>query len=316
MVQMLSHHTRSSLLAALAMAFGASACGDSAGVDPDNQATLSAAEVADIGDTFEDEADLSFGALFHRGTLGWFDLSLSDLKALFPPGSRPHLPTPLIACLSVSPLPLEDPDSDGVPTELTAVFGDDCSFSNRGGGASFALTGTFRLSDPFPNTAGYDLDETFEDFGHTHTSGHGSRSFQATRNGSRTVRQSGDVLTATEQLSSLWTGTLGPEKTVLSDWIVEFTGDAAIVFGDPLPSGSITIDGAWSLVRGSQARDFVVATVTPLVYDATCAARRPSRRITAGELHAELTVDGVPRGTLTVVWSGCDMPPTRQFTPA
>ncbi|NNG17278.1 MAG: hypothetical protein HKM89_12430 [Gemmatimonadales bacterium] len=315
---MRSHHLRSSFLVALVMALGLSACGDSAGVDTDSQVALSAAEVADIGDTFEDEADLSFGALFHRGTLGWFDLSLSNLKVLFPPGSRPHLPTPLIACLSVSPLPLEDPDGDGVPTELTAMFGeDDCSFSSRrGGGASFALTGTFRLTDPFPNTAGYDLDETFENFGHTHTSANGSRSFQATRNGTRSVRQAGDVLTATEQLTSVWTGTLGPERTVMSDWMVEFTGDAAIVFGDPLPSGSITVDGAWSLIRGRQARDFVVSTVTPLVYDATCAAKRPSRRITAGELHAELMVDGVLRGTLSVIWNGCDMAPTRQFTPA
>jgi hypothetical protein len=314
---MRSHHLRFSVLAALVAAFGSSACGDSAGVDTDSAVTLSAAEVADIGDTFEDEADLSFGALFHRGTLGWFDLSLSNLKALFPPGTRPHLPSPLIACLSVSPLPLEDPDGDGIPTELTVMFGeDDCSFSNRGGGASFALTGTFRLTDPFPNAAGYDLDETFEDFGHTHTSAHGSRSFQATRNGSRSVRQSGNVVTAAEQLTSVWSGTLGPEKTVMSDWMVEFTGDATIVFGDPLPSGSITVDGAWSVIRGPQARDFVVSTVAPLIYDATCAAKRPSRRITAGELHAELTVDGVLRGTLSVVWNGCDTAPTRQFTPA
>ena len=314
---MRSQYLRFSLLAALITAFGSSACGNSTGVDPDGAVTLSAAEVVDIGDTFEDEADLSFGALFHRGTLGWFDLSLSNLKALFPPGTRPHLPTPLIACLSVSPLPPEDPDADGIPTELTAMFGeDDCSFSNRGGGASFALTGTFRLSDPFPDVAGYDLDETFEDFGHAHTSGNGSRSFQATRNGSRSVRQSGNDLTAAEQLTSVWTGTLGPEKTVMSDWTVEFTGDAAIVFGDPLPSGSIMVDGAWSVIRGSQARDFIVSTVAPLVYDATCAAKRPSRRIASGELHAELMVDGVLLGTLSVVWNGCDTAPTRQFTPA
>ena len=314
---MRSHHLRFSLLAALVAALGSSACGDSTGIDSDSPVALSAAEVADIGDTFEDEADLSFGALFHRGTLGWFDLSLSNLRVLFPPGTRPHLPSPLIVCLSVSPLPLEDPDGDGIPTELTAMFGEgDCSFSNRGGGASFALTGTFRLTDPFPTTAGYDLDETFEDFGHTHTSGNGSRSFQATRNGSRSVRQSGNVLTAAEQLTSVWTGTLGPEKTVMSDWMVEFTGDAPIVFGDPLPGGSITVDGAWSFVRGPRVRDFAVSTVTPLVYDATCAAKRPSRRITAGELHAELLVDGVLRGTLSIVWTGCDTAPTRQFTQA
>lgn len=314
---MRSHHLRSSLLAALIVAFGSSACGDSTSVDSDGPVALSAAEVADISDTFEDEADLSFGALFHRGTLGWFDLSLSNLTTLFPPGTRAHLPSPLIVCLSVSPLPLEDPDGDGIPTELTAVFGaGDCSFSNRGGGASFALTGTFRLTDPFPTTAGYDLDETFEDFGHTHASGNGSRSFQATRNGSRSVRQSGNVLTAAEQLTSVWSGTLGPEKTVMSDWMVEFTGDAAIVFGDPFPSGSITVDGAWVFVRGPRVRDFVVSTVTPLVYDATCAARRPSRSISDGELHAELMVDGVLRGTLSIVWTGCDTAPTRQFTPA
>lgn len=309
------HSFRSLLLAALIAALGLSGCSDSAGVDSDGPLVLSAAEVADIGDTFEDETDLSFGALFHHGTLGWFDLSLNNLKALFPPGARPHLPSPLITCLSVSPLPLEDPDGDGIPTDLTAVFADDCSISSQGG-ASFALTGTFRLMDPFPNTPGYDVDETFEDFGHTHTSGSGSRSFQATRNGTRSVRQVGDVITAAEQLRSVWAGPLGPEKTVLSDWMVEFTGDAAIVFGDPLPSGSITVDGAWSLVRGPQTRDFTVSTVTPLTYDATCAAQRPSRRITTGELQAELIVDGVLAGTLSVVWNGCNTAPTRKFMPA
>ena len=59
----------------------------------------------------------------------------------------------------------------------------------------------------------------------------------------------------------------------------------------------------------------VVPTVTPLVYDATCAAKRPSRRITSGELHADLMVDGVLLGALSIVWIGCDMAPTGQFTP-
>jgi len=314
---MRSHPVSTSFVAALAIMVGVTACSDSAGVDPGDPAVLSAAEVADIGDTFEEEADLSFGALFHRGTLGWFDLSMPSLKALFPPGTRAHLPSPLIACLSASPLPIDDPDGDGVPTDLTISFDPaGCEFTNPKRGARFALTGSVNVSDPLPNSPGYDLMEVLTDFGHTFTSGNGAHTAQMTRNGTRSVSQGTNMLTAVEQLVSARSGTLGPEKAVTSDWVVEFTGDADIMHGDPLPSGSITIEGAWTFTRGPQVREFGMTTVTPLVYDASCTSDRPSRRIAAGELHAELVVDGVLRGTLSVVWAGCGTAPTRLFTPA
>jgi hypothetical protein len=314
---MRSHHVGTTLGAALAILFVTTSCSDSAGVDPDNPAVLSAAEVRDIGDTFEEEADLSFGALFHRGTLGWFDLSMASLKALFPPGTRAHLPSPLIACLSASPLPIDDPDADGVPTDLTISFDPaGCEFTNPKRGVSFALTGSVNVSDPLPNSPGYDVTEVLTDFGHTFTSGNGAHSAQVIRNGTRSVSQAANLLTAAEQLVSVRSGTLGPEKTAASDWMVEFTGDADIMFGDPLPSGSISVEGAWTVTRGPQVREFVMTTVTPLVYDAGCTTDRPSRRITAGELHAEFMVDGMLRGTLSMVWAGCGTAPTRQFTPA
>ena len=310
------HHVSTTLAAALAILFTA-ACSDSAGVGPGDPAALSAAEVADIGDTFEEEADLSFGALFQRGTLGWFDLSMSSLQALFPPGTRAHLPSPLIACLSASPLPIDDPDGDGVPTDLTISFDPaGCEFTNPKRGAHFALTGSVNVTDPLPNSPGYDLLEVLTDFGHTLTSGNGAHTAQVTRNGTRSVSQAANLLTAVEQLVSVRSGTLGPEKTVASDWVIEFTGDADIMFGDPLPSGSIGVEGTWTLTRGPQVREFEMTTVTPLVYDAGCTTDRPSRRITAGELHAEFMVDGVLRGTLSLVWTGCGTAPTRQFTPA
>ncbi len=310
-------HCTTSVLAMALLTVGASACGDSAGVGPGDPAVLSAGEVADISATFEDEADLSFGALMYSGTLGWFDLSMSSLKSLFPPGTRAHLPSPLLTCLAASPLPVEDPDDDGVPTDLTLAFDPaGCEFTSSRSGATFALTGSLNITDPLPNTPGYDLAETFTDFGHSLTSANGVHTAQVTRNGTRTVDQAGNVLTASEQLVSMRSGTLGPEKTVASDWVVEFTGDAGIMFGDPFPSGSITVTGTWTITRGPQVREFIMSTVTPLAYDATCGAMRPSQRLTAGELHADLMVDGTLLGTLALVWTECGKGPTRQFTPA
>jgi len=290
----------------LALACGLVACAD--GTAPDANAL--SADMPEINAAFEDEADFSLGALVAGGSLNSVDLSP---RALFPAGLRPQLPTPLLRCLVLDPLPPEDPDEDHIPTLLVATFGEDCGFS-RGHGTQFELTGSVTLSDPFPESAGYDLDEVFENFGHRMTTP-SDRTAMLVRNGSRSVRQSDNTLTAMEQLTTEWTGDMGPQKRSATDWEIDFDGDETIVFGEALPSGDVTITGTWDLSLRERMRSFTVETVTPLHYDATCTDVRPIRRISSGELHKTLAVDGVVRGVLITTWSACGEAPTREFVP-
>lgn len=311
-------HLRSQLVAFLSLSttVALAGCGDGILPTPDSEIALSPGEVAEVGAAFEEDTDLALGSLFHGGTLRWFDLSLTDMRTFFPPGSRPHLPSPVIACLAISPLPPEDPDNDGVPTVLTATFDSGCSFTNRRtGGARFALTGTLTWEDPFPDTPGYDLDETLDGFGHTFQPSNGAHMVEVTRDGMRNVRHTQTTLTAAEQLTSVRSGTIGAQKSVVTDWVVEFTGDQDIVFRQPLPAGEVTVGGTWVFTNRARTREFEVITLTPLRYDPGCSDKKPIRSFTEGEIHVMLVVNGQPHGTIAVVWEDCGKP-RREFTPA
>jgi hypothetical protein len=68
-------------------------------------------------------------------------------------------------------------------------------------------------------------------------------------------------------------------------------------------SGSFT----WS--RNGPSRTFVVSTVAPLEWDASCTT---DRKIVAAEIHATLG-DG---NYVSTTWTGCGEDPTRTFVPA
>lgn len=286
-------------------------CSDSATAPGAAAVGLSPAEVDEITVGFEDDADLSVDALFHGGTLNAFN----DMTPAFSwfPGVPPRM-GPVVDCLVIEPLPPEDPDGDGIPTRLALRFDPDPCVLGRGRTA-LEFSGSITVVDPVPDVAGYDVDETIDHLGFAHTLPNG-RAITLVRNGTRGVRQDtgNNRLTAVERLTSSHTtpGRAFQEASV--DWTLTFDGDDAIVFRQPIPSGSLTIEGDWSFANQTHNRMFNVTTVTPLRYDATCSAVRPILRFSEGQIRKTLMRDGVARAVITLTWTGCGVEPTRKVS--
>jgi len=310
-----SHRVHTRLLGGLAAAFwlGAVACSSNPSGANNSNAGLTAAEVNDLGSAASDEVAASVSALPISGPEDPFGAFTASGPQPFNPG---HMSG---HCPEVSPNPVEDPDGDHVPTLLTLTWDPDiCTFSfwHRG---SFTISGSWSLSDPFPDTPGWDRDATITDLGWTRV--FGTDSVTEKRNGTRSVRGTADNLTGEEDITTLRHATGRPDATVHRQGSISFTPDDGLqlVFGDPIPSGAITLDGSLTWTRGANSFQFDVATATPLHYnvtDAACAALPPRLRIDAGELDLTRTKNGVSRGTLKITWSACGQEPTKEFVPA
>lgn len=294
-----------SLVAAATLIFVAG-CGDSSGLaGVGGGDVLTDAELAEIEVAFGDDADLSMGALFHGGMVNAFH----PVAPMFMGPRRNPL-----ACLVIEPLPPEDPDQDGVPTLLTMRFDPDPCVFNLGRTA-IEFSGRLTVSDPFPNQAGYDIDEVIDHFGVAHTLPNG-RAKAMVRNGTRSVRHDtdNDQLKAQELITTTHTTPGRAFREAAADWELTFDGTDAIVFDQPLPSGSLTIEGRWSIRNQNRERAFEVTTVTPLAFDATCTDARPLLRFTEGEIHKTLISNGTPVAVIKVIWTGCGQEPTREVT--
>ncbi len=278
-------------------------CSDSSG--PAGGDVLTDAELAEIEVTFGDDADLSMGALFHGGMVNAF-------HPVTPMFMGPHR-NPL-TCLVIEPLPPEDPDQDGIPTLLTIRFDPDPCVFNLGRTA-IEFSGSVTVSDPVPDQAGYDIDEVIDHFGVAHTLPNG-RAKAMVRNGTRSVRHDtdNDVLKAQERILTIHTTPGRAFKEAGASWELTFSGDDAIVFQQPLPSGTLGIEGAWIFRKTNRERSFDITTVTLLAYDATCTDVRPLLRFTEGEIHKTLVRNGTPVAVIKVTWTGCGQEPTREVT--
>ena len=299
------------LMGILAIALLVAACDGTAAGPATLLTELTPAEADDLGTMFEDETDVSVGALIYGGTMNSADMSLGTLSTA-PSGGPPR---PDVNCVIIEPFPPEDPDQDGVPTVLSIHFDPEPCVIHGDREAAFFFTGALGISDPFPETPGYDSDEGYEAFGHGIEFASG-RSFMTVRTGTRSVRQEGNTLGATEAFHSVHLVNGVREKTSEVDWGLRFTADETIVFGTPVPSGSLVIEGVWAVSSDRGDRLFNVSTVTPLQYDANCLDVRPIHRFTAGEVHKVLIVNGHERGTIIVTWVGCGQRPVKEFVPA
>lgn len=305
-------------LAALGLALALGACSDSSSpADPNNPnnpndppgnegSTMNAAVAAQIGYAAADEVDESNAFL-----LAGLDGMIDGRGPAPAPLAIPTLPE---GCMTVAPLPPEDPDGDHIPTSLTATWdGTACQHDRMGHGITFF--GTWSISDPVPEVAGWDLDQVLDEVGATHTRPTGV-TVTAVRNGTRTVRGSDQGLEASEEITTLREVTDQPAMTVHKQWDVSYTVDAgaSLVYGEEKPSGSIAGTGAWTFeVEGQYSHLLEVETVTPLHYnnsDDACTSQEPHRRIDAGELLLTRTVDGAEQDKIRVTWSACGTAPT------
>lgn len=252
-------------------------CSDSN--DPSSPA-LSQAETSDVAEAVADEGDQALEAV-------WLD----------PQG-----------CAEVSDS--EDSDGDGAPDAATYTFAlPACSFTGFRGG-TLEITGTIVLSDPTPLVSDFAYQSTLTDFTWRFTSPNQQRSFAAVRNGTRVLTGNAAGLSLSNNVTGERTYPVRDPSTVSHNLQLTFTPAAgeSLTPGEPLPDGTFTKSGTFTWSRNGQTRTFVVTTVAPLEWDASCTT---DRKIVAGEIHATLS-DG---SYISTTWTGCGEDPTRTFVP-
>ena len=290
-------HMRTRLAgAALVGAAFLGACSDSA--SPIDTTAGVQQDALDLGSASADETELALDAL--GGADGAMSMSLMSSP------SGPALLRPLCATVSST----ADTDGDGIRDNATFTYAlPACSFTGWRGG-TVELTGVISISDPDPAPSfAYLL--TYDNFRWQYTAPNAVDSWSATRNGSRTLTATASQLSLGNQVSIVRTFAHRGDATVAHNTLLVFTPDAgaALVRGEPLPSGSAVKSGQVTFNRNGNVRSFTVNTVTPLHYDATCTT---APRISAGEVHYELA-DG---SYVKVLWPGCGQPAVRTWVPA
>ncbi|HUQ15835.1 MAG TPA: hypothetical protein VM094_07250 [Gemmatimonadales bacterium] len=252
-------------------------CSDSN--DPSSPA-LSEAETSDVAEAVADEGDQALEAV-------WLD----------PQG-----------CAEVSDS--EDSDGDGAPDAATYTFAlPACSFTGFRGG-TLEITGTIVLSDPTPLVSDFAYQSSLTDFTWRFTSPSQQRSFAAVRNGTRVLTGNAAGLSLSNNVTVERTYPVRDPSTVSHNLQLTFTpaDGESLTPGEPLPDGTFTKSGTFTWSRNGQTRTFVVTTVAPLEWDASCTT---DRKIVAGETHATLG-DG---SYISTTWTGCGEDPTRTFVP-
>jgi len=88
----------------------------------------------------------------------------------------------------------------------------------------------------------------------------------------------------------------GHTASLANDLTVAFTvaQGGAIAWGEPLPSGTLAINGDWRVTTEERSHHLTLTTTEPLVYDAACGG------IVGGTLVA--VGDG---GEVSVTWTAC-----------
>jgi hypothetical protein len=271
--------TTASAMVGSLLILGMSACGDSS--NPSGATVLSVTETNDIADAAADEVDqaVAFTA---------------------PPGG---------GCATVDNT--TDTDADGAPDDATFTFAlPACSVTGFRGG-TLEITGTINITDPTPNDADFNYLATLADFQFKLTSQLATRTFTATRNGTRALSGSAAGVSLSNNITLVRSAPNRADATISHNLLLSFTPTAGgvLALGQPLPNGTFTQSGTFTWSRGSITRTFTVTTVNALVWDASCIT---DRKIVAGEIHATLA-DG---GYIKTVWTGCGEEPTRSFVPA
>ena len=211
-----------------------------------------------------------------------------------------------LACAEVSDP--DDSDNDGTPDEATFTFALPACSSTGFRGGTLEITGTIVLSDPQPLAPDFGREASLTEFTWELTSPDERRSYRAVRNGTRTITGNAGGLSLSNTITVERTYPVRDPSTVSHNLLLSFTPAAgqSLAVGEPLPDGTFTKNGTFTWSRNGRSRTFVVTTVTPLEWDASCTT---DRKIASGEIHATLG-DG---GYIRTVWTGCGEDPTRTF---
>ncbi len=290
-------------LAAVCLALSAAltACGDAAGPLDDRQ-------VDDLGAALHDEVEATVGAFTLRGIL----LPFSE-RHIPGPSARPSAGlAPLPLCASGSP-GIGSSDGDPVPDSVVFTFTvPPCSYTGVRDGR-LELSGMVEIVDPAPQVTGFEYVATLTDLAYRYVAPELERNYTVVRNGSRT-REGGAAAVIVAADLEIVRRLAVFDVVVTEDWTATFTpASATIALDQPLPDGTVTIEGTMDWSGPGEAFGLTISTPTPLAYDADCTDT--PQRIRAGELRAAGTFEG-ENGYLRLTWNDCGDEPEIRFVAA
>lgn len=272
---------------------GLAACSDSNSTDPSDTDVLSESLAQDMGqDVTEDFAEMIDASSYDPST-GVYLMAAAPNAVRVPP-----------PCVTVSPTPVVNSDSDVVPDSVQFDY-DACGFTRAGGHLLDSLSGAIDFVDPQPTVESHGVRHRFHDFTRVRVNVlFPRRSFIAVHNGVREWGGNGDTLGHTvTDFSSSWTHPGGRTTTHDKDWVAKFvaTTPGSIVADSPLPAGAWT--GAGSSTWSTANRSWSVSLSTPeaLQYDPSCTV---TPRLTDGTLNLVATRNGVSTN-ITIAFINC-----------
>jgi hypothetical protein len=208
-----------------------------------------------------------------------------------------------LGCGVTAPSSAPDGDHDGIPDSVTITFSlPACALSGVRAKAEGDITGTMTITDQSSDVDNRAFNIAVTNLRYAFTNA--TKTFGETRNGTRDI--TGDTLTVT-QANNIVTvfDSAGVNQTLTNTMNVSLTesGDPIVDFLSLLGPGSVTVGGGVSYTDGTTSDTFTIATVTPLVYNPSC-AQSGTEPIETGEIAATITTSG-KTGVLHIVWAHC-----------
>ena len=288
----------SSLLAALTVG----ACSDSTAPPR----PLTAEELESFGSAIADEVEIGLSAMVANEFLGGTEatVSASPARRRFDRFELNAVTAP--ECSTTPQNPILDADEDNIPNDVVFTFARPaCEFEL--GDALIALTGSIRLVDALPQTAGFGYSATLNDLTVSITGPEGGFSFG--RDGTQSVAVTSNLLTLTQNMILDVTATGAPSTSITSLISATFAPEqgASLVPGQPLPSGVYTPSSTITINQAGQNVVFSLSTPTPLQYDAGCAAGVDPSAFVAGEVRASISGPH-GNGYVRLRWVECGLP--------
>jgi hypothetical protein len=287
------------MLAALAVG----ACSDSTAP----QRPLTPEELESFGEAIAGEVELGLSSLVANDLLGAAGVG-GGVVAGRPRFDRFELADVNRPECSTTPQdPILDDDSDNIPNDVVFSFARPaCDFVF--GDLTIALTGSIRLVDALPSTAGFGYNATLNDFAVSIIDPEFG-TITAGRDGTMGVAVTPNLLTLTQTMQLSVTAPETPATSVTSLISATFAPaqGTSLVAGQPLPSGTYTPSSTVTINQAGQNVVFTLSAPTPLQYDAGCAAGDDLSAFAAGEVRA--TISG-PHGNgyVRMRWIECGLP--------
>lgn len=215
------------------------------------------------------------------------------------------------ACVTVTPSPLVDTDSDGVPDTATYTF--DCSKASLL--FSSSKTGTLQVSDLSSDAGVWGFNSTIN-LTESRTNLTTGKTVSEVRKGSRSPRKTADQVVQSHNITVTRSVTDQPTATITNLWNYTFNASLAgsIVMGQPLPAGTAVLAGNWSFSRDGKNRTYSVSTISPLQFDPNCTE---DLKIVDGKIRATLA-NNSGEGFIEITYNACGTAPTitKSFTPS